>query len=893
MLYVTEKYKQVVAEPIRPTTQFRGELEIMDRAAEGVVGITTTDASDYTSSIFDSTNQGTYIMMDSFPIGTGALIAPDNTNDKLKTGWISNRVSLANYNFSGGALLISIAFPDEKEFIGITFKFKYFYPKDITITTSLNGTVVQTIPMEANGLDVECTTRIEPCDRIQFTFNNMRDPATHEGVASRRLRIERISLGLMKYFTTNDIISTTHNLSIDPISTVLPLNKFSMKVANFSREYNPDNPEGIWRYFINGQAMRVKYGVQVDGGIEWLNYAYLHLSDAPKVAANSATFEARDEIANISGTYYRGKYYEDGISLYDLAEEVLYDANVENYNLPQSLTNIYTKAPLPMLPHNQCLQLIANAGRCVMYCDNDGVITMKTQVETSISVDDNGHAEWSDAASAYYGTDGKEYITFEPSHWRIGDTRHVIMPSSQFLATGYTSDVIADADGYFSQDPQVTVTYSLPISSDKFTLAFDTINDLYPKAFTLEFYDNEYGTMTLLNRYVVTDNASATWTTNDDILDYTVVVLTFNRWCQGYNRARLTGLNPGDPTDYYLNYDVALDRPQLTRATELKQVDVTVHEYTVDDDTTVLFEENVSGTDEIVIDHLPATNIQVSGQGFGWQTEYDDLGGLVHLVSEDGKVTVTGHDTYYEFWEWVQISEISDNVFPIDWANTHTCYLACDVDNPDGLDCHIMCIDNMDYDTIIMATTSGSYRGLWVNEIETDTVGFDIYIQFSTTPSTVTISNIRLLDSNNNVIWKADANTFAMKTDANHKLVGAFAQRTIVKLAGEGTVKVTGNVLLESEKTHSVYVSDTGEPCPIDNPLITDDDNAEQLGKWLASYIQQRDTYTVPFRQDYRVEVDDIIYIQTEFDQHVPARVVKLDYALPGQKGKITVKRLD
>lgn len=782
------------------------------------------------------------------------------------------------------------------EFIGLTTQFTSAHPSKANITAYLDNEEVLNVNDEIPSPLWIYNEPIPLCNRIVIDFGGsaLLDNDTDEPRPYNRVRISDLMLGVSRTFTNSDIISTSQDSFIDPVTSQLPYNNFRMTIQNFDKDYNPDNPEGIWKYFENGQDLTIKYGVETGTGVEWIPNAKLLLSDAPTVEINKATFTASDTLSYLTETYYKGVYSAEGATLYDLAIAVLQDAGVTKYHIPEALQNTTTNAYLPIVSHKECLQLIANAGRCILFCDSEGAICMREELEPSYTLEDNSHADWSSLTSAFFGANDVDYITFESDRWDVGNDKQYIMPteSSEYIANGYVSSVLSGEGGVFSTPVVITINSSIPVNSDSYSITFDNINEIYATDFTVQFYYTEFGNNTLIKQITVTENDSTTWTYDDSIIGYTKVIITITAINVEGNRLKIYNISGGRETDYYLDYTVALERPVLKRGALLRQVDVVKHNYVVDEDTTVFFEEAVSGTDEIVIDHLPATNIQISGQGFGWQTEFDDLGGLVHLVSEDGKVTVTGHDTYYEFREWEQISEISDNLFPIDWANTNTCYLACDVDNPDGLDCHIMCFDNMDYDMIIQATTSGSYRGLWVNEIETDTVGFDIYIQFPTTPSTVTISNIRLLDSNNNVIWRSDANTFASKTNADHKLVGTYAQRTIVKLAGEGTLKVTGNVLMESESTYTLTKNLTGEVCPLDNPLVTTSDLASKMADWLANYCSLRDTYNMKFRQDYRLEPNDVIYIKTDFEELVPARVYQVGFALQGQTGNISVKRI-
>lgn len=56
-----------------------------------------------------------------------------------------------------------------------------------------------------------------------------------------------------------------------------------------------------------------------------------------------------------------------------------------------ALKDVKTKAPMPVLSHRECLQIIANAGRCVLYTDANGVIVMALQLDAEVSISDNGH----------------------------------------------------------------------------------------------------------------------------------------------------------------------------------------------------------------------------------------------------------------------------------------------------------------------------------------------------------------------------------------------------------------------------------------------------------------------------------------------------------------------
>ena len=101
----------------------------------------------------------------------------------------------------------------------------------------------------------------------------------------------------------------------------------------------------------------------------------------PEVIDSFKELAATGNVEFLSETYLRGVYNPSGTSLYELAENVLIDANlplaVDGLNrwvIDESLRDIYTTAPLPASPRSECLEMIANAGKCVIYTDRVGTL---------------------------------------------------------------------------------------------------------------------------------------------------------------------------------------------------------------------------------------------------------------------------------------------------------------------------------------------------------------------------------------------------------------------------------------------------------------------------------------------------------------------------------------
>jgi hypothetical protein len=78
----------------------------------------------------------------------------------------------------------------------------------------------------------------------------------------------------------------------------------------------------------------------------------------------------------------------------------------------------------------------------------------------------------------------------------------------------------------------------------------------------------------------------------------------------------------------------------------------------------------------------------------------------------------------------------------------------------------------------------------------------------------------------------------------------------------------------------------------MDNPLVTDTGRAKSLGEWVAEYLKARNSYDANFRQDFTLDINDVVLIKSDFEENIPARVTKLQYKLPGQQGAISVRRM-
>jgi len=192
-----------------------------------------------------------------------------------------------------------------------------------------------------------------------------------------RARLYSCWVGLQKIYTKADLTDFSHEQSADLLSSELPKNSIVFSLDNTGGIWNPENPAGVERYLVARQTLKVKYGYLINGEMEWVKAGTFYMSEWNTPANGiSATFTARDMLEMCTDIYV-------GIttgSLKELIEAALTQSGVDlsNVSLDASLSNTTTS-----LGENdsytcaEIIQLAANAGRCIMWQDREGILRVE------------------------------------------------------------------------------------------------------------------------------------------------------------------------------------------------------------------------------------------------------------------------------------------------------------------------------------------------------------------------------------------------------------------------------------------------------------------------------------------------------------------------------------
>jgi len=318
---------------------------------------------------------------------------------------------------------IEIRFPIEYDIKGLTIEFGKAYPVDFTIESDNNM-----VEITGNTGGHFVTEEIfNGATFLRFTPSTMVN-------GQSRFRIHKITMGIGIYFDNRKILSATKKEHISPIMEELPTIDFNLTVNNKDRTFDIENAESSVNFLEIGQGITVLYGQELDdGSVEWLPGATVQLKEW-SADDEQMEFSATDRFDGMDGTYYKGLYRPEGISLYDLAVDVFSDAGVDyrTYWIDPYLKSVRVNNPVPVISHKEALQLIANAGRCILYQDREGIIFLKSSFIPDMVAGSDNETYFSSAGAVLDNTAKKAYALAPQDYTDVKPTQY-FLPKKQTL----------------------------------------------------------------------------------------------------------------------------------------------------------------------------------------------------------------------------------------------------------------------------------------------------------------------------------------------------------------------------------------------------------------------------------------------------------------------------
>lgn len=510
---------------------------------------------------------------------TGAAYDAESVND----GFVSSYLSGNDGSFSA-APVVTRAFSEPHTFQGLTVTFDSRaeeWPVSITVKFYLNGEIVDTVSASPEASTAQIATTATEVDKIELTFNRT--------LPYRRPRLQYVMFGFGEEFGDSDIFEVRQTDDVDPLSRRLPSEKLTFTLVDYAHRFDPDNPASEYIYVDANAPVSVQYGYQLPGGsIEWLKADKYLLDGKPTVSNNRATFNATGLIGRLTDIFYKSKVGEK--NLYDMAEEILVDANLtptesgdNPWDIDESLKTMYTTAVLPIATHMNCLQLVAHAARCRMFTDDENIIHLKPFGVTVKGIyrgeyTDNGHTAYSEWESVDGGnTYTSTYATLELNRWAL-DGNQISVPESP-SGRGYVGAALADRNGEYESYPTFSKSFEVSHDLPLLSIRFDDITATYPKAIQVKYYKDN----TLLDTKNVEDISTYEVTVTSalaiDCTRFDVIILS----ALPYMRARVTKIYYRE-TDFTLDFNaMRQDGASISKIDQLKAVTVAKYSYAPED----------------------------------------------------------------------------------------------------------------------------------------------------------------------------------------------------------------------------------------------------------------------------------------------------------------------
>lgn len=555
MYQTSQEYKESMKRPVRNQSYMKIQLGLINQEAQQTAGLSDTnkynDFSD-AESIFNQHTVRRYATYESnFWKANGiSFFLPEKKSDYRKDGITSTNLFEESFH-------VKFVFGCGKSDIkGLTIKFGRNYPTKFTIVTD-----------NATSFEYENTEELFKSDDVFENTESIELVITEMNVPNTRARIDYIIFGLGLEYDDEWISEASSNTTLSAINEDLPESEFKVTLCNDNQLFNVDNPSSDINFLESGQKVNVMMGYMLDdGNIEWIKMHSLYVSEW-SADDSSATITAVDILKYLDEKYYKGIYYEDGISLYDLAVLVLTDAglNEDEYYIDSYMKKVYVHNPLPNVTHKEALQIIANAGRCIMDYDRNGKIRIRVAFKPTYDTTSNGETYFSNAPTIDNLTEKNQYATCEQNFWKA-DGKKLFVPTDHHQDTGYISASISDENGKFDANPMLTRTLEAKYKAYGIMINF---SGNLPKKIVIRTYADDV----LNNTLTITSGIEQATEINYDFPEYDRLEIEFPE-TEPNSRIHIDYLSLGAETSYSLEYDDLYSTPVGTQLEKIKNVKV-------------------------------------------------------------------------------------------------------------------------------------------------------------------------------------------------------------------------------------------------------------------------------------------------------------------------------
>ena len=445
MISVSSQYKEIMSRPKRNRAFISVGIGIIDQNAQA--SGTANGAFAYWSkgNIFDANKKNIEYatLEENYMRADGEMLFLPENNELMQL----NTNGIATDSIMG---LVRIDFPKMYDIKGLTINFGSAYPTELQIETA-----EKTLDYSNNSSQFVTMDVLGDTDFIIIR------PISMVG-GQQRLRIQNILMGVGLSYMNEQTKNFSHKDFCSTISEELPSENTSFTFFDEENRFNVDDDNSFMAYLEEMQKVTVSFGLELDNGsVEWHQIATNYLKSW-KSQNGVVTLNATDRLAQMKEKYEKGfKIYER--TAYEEAKSILTDAglNPDEYYIDEYLKDVILTNPMPKKNHKTCLQLLANACRCILKQDENGRIIIRANFANVIDPEDitiltNGHTNWSEPRNIIIGSE-VVYADLTRDFLKADGKMYFLPEDETYLDTGYVSEQVGDADGLFSVNPTITI----------------------------------------------------------------------------------------------------------------------------------------------------------------------------------------------------------------------------------------------------------------------------------------------------------------------------------------------------------------------------------------------------------------------------------------------------
>lgn len=204
---------------------------------------------------------------------------------------------------------------------------------------------------------------VENYNKIHLTFYKM-------NLGNRFLKIQGITYGFQKIFTSKDLMNANSNHEINILSSELSVNTLNFSVIDQEEKFNIVNPRGYYKDMQENQKVSVYE--ETDNSLKLIGNFYL--TDWSNSSVAQADFEAQDLIGVLDNYKFYGGMYQK-VKAGKLIDDIFGTIGVNDYVIDEELYKADITGYMPIMTCKEALQWILFKIGGV--CSTDAVETAK------------------------------------------------------------------------------------------------------------------------------------------------------------------------------------------------------------------------------------------------------------------------------------------------------------------------------------------------------------------------------------------------------------------------------------------------------------------------------------------------------------------------------------